>query len=121
MNKLKIINNSFMQYNRIDAHNVDFEYNNTSVIKIWYQYNNNMDQTSILYDLENKKFIAGNVDRLFTKRQKKILYKQLNNFTRSIILHYINIINKNHFVYTDQDLVFIENLKNKLSIIEEGC
>ena len=116
MKKYKIINGTFCKDEKIDNHMIGFEYCNQSFIKIWYCYNSNMDQTFLYYDLKEKNFTK-NVDRIFTARQKKILLKKLEAFSKDIILHYINIINDRHFTWTDHDLQFLETLKNKLCII----
>lgn len=102
---------------KIDNHIIDLEYKCTSVIKIWYQYNNNMDKTFIFYDLKDKKFTCNNIDNLFTDRQKKILYKHLKNFSKNIIIDFINNIYDNNFTLTDKNIIDIENIKNKLAII----
>lgn len=117
MNHTIKYNDKFYNTFKIDGHVIDLEYNCTSVIKIWYQYNNNKNMTYLFYDLENKTFTGGNIDRLFTSRQKKMLLKKLQVFSKKIILDFINNIYNNNFTLTDENIFQIEKMKRKMSII----
>lgn len=117
MNHTIKYNNKFYNTFKIDNHIIDLEYNNTNVIKLWYQYNNNKSMMYFFYDLENKTFTACNIDRIFTSRQKKILLKKLQLFTNKIIIEFINNIYNNNFTLTDENIYQIEKIKDKLLIV----
>lgn len=117
MNHTIRYNDKFYNTFKIDSHVIDLEYNCTSVIKICYQYNNNKNITYLFYNLDNKNFTEGNINRLFTSRQRKMLLKKLQLFSEKIILDFINNIYNNNFTLTDENIFQIEKIKRKMSIV----
>lgn len=103
---------------KIDNHNVDLEYNNTSCIKIWIGYNNNASCTWIIYDLDNKNWIGNNIKRILTNRQVAMLYKILTNFTNEILKELYQKKYRNKFILSDEDITTWERLVNKFTIKE---
>lgn len=67
---------------KIDNHNITtarFIFENMDTIHVDYNYNNNYSNTTLYYDLTNKKFLYG-YDRILTPRQKQLLENKILKF-----------------------------------------
>lgn len=71
---------------KIDNHILEIEFNN-NIFKIWYNYNNNTSSFSILYNPKEKNFFGfyGNINNIFTNRQKNILENKLQKLYKKHI------------------------------------
>lgn len=111
-------NGGFYAIAKIDNHNIDLEYNNTSCIKIWISYNNNSSCTWILYDLKQKTWNANNIKRILTARQEKMLYKILTKFTNELLKELYNKNYRSKFILSNEDLDNWDRTVNKFAIKE---
>lgn len=70
---------------KIDNHVLEFIKNlDSDNITIYYNYNKNLQCTTLYYNTKDKKFFGCNnaLENIFTKRQLKIFIKQLENFIK---------------------------------------
>ena len=111
-------NGGFYAIAKIDNHNIDIEYNNTSCIKIWISYNNNNSCTWIMYDLDNKSWIGNDIKRILTNRQAALLYKTLTKFTNELLKELYNKNYRNKFILSDEDLDDWDRIVRKFTIKE---
>lgn len=100
---------------RIDNHIIEIELNN-NIFKIWYNYNKNTSSFSILYDPKEKKFFGfyGNINNIFTNRQKNILENKLQKLYKKYLKSLIKWKNKN--ILYSNIIYFYNELENKTNI-----
>lgn len=68
----------------IDNHIVELEYK-SNVVKVYFYYNNNLNCTDFLYDIEEKSFFAFSNNNFLTSRQEKLLKRKIEKFIKKLI------------------------------------